>query len=131
MPDPADDQLITGVDFVSIATRDLAASADFYGRTLGLERSVFLPSQHFAEFETANLTLNLIDAEAMGLEHRPQRQGIALHVADVHAARAALERRGVAFASPTIDTGVCHMAPFEDPEGNVLILHRRYAPRNV
>jgi predicted enzyme related to lactoylglutathione lyase len=123
------DPLITRVDFVSIPTRDLHASAEFYGTTLGLRRSVFLPEQHFAEFETDNLTLNVIDAEAMGLEHHPQRHGIALHVDDVAAARVALERRGVAFAGPTIDTGVCHMALFSDPEGNALTLHHRYAPR--
>ncbi len=123
--------LITGVDFVSMPTHDLQASSAFYGETLGLPRSVFLPEQNFAEFETANLTLNVIDAEAMGLEHRPNRQGVALHVEDVAAARAMLEERGVAFDGPTIDTGVCHMARFSDPEGNALLLHHRYAPRTV
>jgi predicted enzyme related to lactoylglutathione lyase len=125
----AEDRLVTRVDFVTIPTHDLHASAQFYGETLGLRRSVFLPDQHFAEFETDNLTLNLIDAEAMGLEHHPQRHGVALHVDDVAAARATLEQRGVHFDGPTIDTGVCHMAIFSDPEGNALTLHHRYAPR--
>ena len=31
-------QLVTGVDFVSVPTRDLEAAADFYGNTLGLRR---------------------------------------------------------------------------------------------
>jgi hypothetical protein len=28
----------------------------------------------------------------------------------------------------TFDTGVCHMALMRDPDGNQIILHRRYAP---
>jgi predicted enzyme related to lactoylglutathione lyase len=29
-----------------------------------------------------------------------------------------------------LDTGVCRMAFFHDPDGNSLMLHRRYAPRD-
>jgi predicted enzyme related to lactoylglutathione lyase len=123
--------LITGVDFVAIPTHDLLASAEFYGHTLGLHRSVFFPEQHFAEFETGNLTLSVMDAEAMGLEHHPHLHEVALHVDDVAAARESLEARGVSFRGPTIDTGVCHMALFSDPDGNALMLHHRYAPRIV
>jgi predicted enzyme related to lactoylglutathione lyase len=72
--------------------------------------------------------LSVIDAEAMGLEHHPQK-GIALHVDDVEEARRALQERGIDFAGDTLDTGVCHMAFFADPDGNALILHHRYAPR--
>jgi predicted enzyme related to lactoylglutathione lyase len=49
-------------------------------------------------------------------------------VDDVHAARAELESNGVTFFGDTLDTGVCHMAIFADPDGNQLMLHRRYAP---
>jgi predicted enzyme related to lactoylglutathione lyase len=59
----------------------------------------------------------------------PQKNGhLALHVEDVAAARAQLESQGVAFMGDTIDTGVCHMALFTDPDGNDLMLHHRYAP---
>jgi predicted enzyme related to lactoylglutathione lyase len=121
--------LVTGVDFVPVPTHDLAAAVAFYGDTLGLPRSVYRPERHFAEFETGNLTLSVIDAEGMGLEHQVNGNAIALHVEDVAAARSALEERGVAFAADTIDTGVCHMAFFADPDGNALMLHHRYAPR--
>jgi predicted enzyme related to lactoylglutathione lyase len=47
----------------------------------------------------------------------------------VEAARAELESRGVSFAAETMDSGVCHMAHFKDPDGNALMLHHRYAPR--
>jgi hypothetical protein len=33
----------------------------------------------------------------------------------------------VEFVGDTVDAGVCHMAFFNDPDGNVLILHRRYS----
>jgi hypothetical protein len=52
-----------------------------------------------------------------------------LHVEDVAAARAELESRGVQFMGDILDTGVCHMAFFADPDGNPLMLHHRYAPR--
>jgi predicted enzyme related to lactoylglutathione lyase len=123
-------QLITGVDFVAVPTHDVPAAAEFYGTTLGLHRSVYNPEHHFAEFETGNLTLSVINAEAMGLEHHAQRH-IALHVADVAAARKLLEERGVQFQGDTLDTGVCHMAFFGDLDGNALMLHHRYAPRNA
>jgi predicted enzyme related to lactoylglutathione lyase len=123
------DQIVTGVDFLGIPTRDLERAVQFYGDTLGLPRSVYMPERHFAEFESGNLTLNLMNAEEMGLEHTTLRNPLALHVDDVHAARATLEERGVKFTMDTFDTGVCHMAFFEDPDGNALMLHHRYAPR--
>jgi predicted enzyme related to lactoylglutathione lyase len=123
------DQIVTAVDFLGIPTRDLERAVQFYGDTLGLPRSVYMPERHFAEFESGNLTLNLMNAEEMGLEHTTLRNPLALHVDDVHAARATLEERGVKFTMDTFDTGVCHMAFFEDPDGNALMLHHRYAPR--
>ncbi|HEY5193151.1 MAG TPA: VOC family protein [Solirubrobacteraceae bacterium] len=122
-------EMITGVDFVGVPTHDLPKAVEFYGTTLGLSRSVYLEERNYAEFETGNLTLSVIDAEKMGLEHVPVRSGIALHVEDVTATRATLEARGVTFEQDTFDTGVCHMALFNDPDGNMLMLHHRYAPR--
>ena len=120
---------ITGVDFVSIPSSDLAASAAFYGGVLGLRQSVYMPDRHFSEYETGNLTLSVINSAGMGFEHHTSRNPVALHVDDVATARAALEAVGVTFAGDTFDTGVCHMAFFADPDGNALMLHHRYAPR--
>jgi predicted enzyme related to lactoylglutathione lyase len=117
------------VDFVALSTADLEAAARFYGETLGLRRSVFIPERHYAEFETDNLTLSVYDAAKMGREHRTTPNPLALHVDDVATARAELEQKGVEFAGDTFDTGVCHMAFFADPDGNALMLHHRYAPR--
>jgi predicted enzyme related to lactoylglutathione lyase len=122
-------QLVTRVDFIGIPTRDLAAAVEFYGVTLGLPRSVYRPERNFAEFETGNLTLNVMNAEAMGLPHVTSANPIALHVDNVAGARTTLEGKGVTFAGDTFDTGVCHMAFFHDLDGNSLMLHHRYAPR--
>jgi len=122
-------QLVTGVDFVGVPTRNLEAAVEFYGSTVGLPRSVYLKERNYAEFETGNLTLSVFDAEGFGLEHKVNPNAIALHVGDVAQARAALEERGVEFAGEILDTGVCHMAFFSDPDGNALMLHHRYAPR--
>jgi len=122
-------EIVTGVDFVTIPTQDFDAAVDFYGTTLGLERSVYRPERHFAEFETGTVTLSVVVAEEVGLEFAPTRNPLALHVDDIEAARAALESRGVEFAGDTLDTGVCHMAFFADPDGNAFMLHHRYAKR--
>jgi predicted enzyme related to lactoylglutathione lyase len=124
-------QLVTGVDFVPFSTRDLDQAMDFYGTKLGLPRSVHVPERQYAEFETGNVTLSIINGEAMGIGHNVNHTAMALHVDDVAAARATLEERGVKFAGGTLDTGVCHMAFFTDPDGNALMLHHRYAPRSA
>ncbi|MEW6582347.1 MAG: VOC family protein [Actinomycetota bacterium] len=120
---------VRGVDFAPIPTRDLPAAVAFYGDVLRLRRSVHMPDRGFAEFETGNLTLSVYDTAQMGLEHHPNPNPIALRVDDVAATREGLEQRGVAFHGDTLDTGVCHMAFFSDPDGNALMLHHRYAPR--
>jgi len=122
--------LVTGVDFVSVPTRDLDASMEFYGDVLGLQRSKTWGSEDplGAEFETGTVTIAVILPERLGIEFQPNRVPIAFHVEDVEAARAELESRGVSFMGDTIDSGVCHQAIFQDPDGNVLDLHNRYAP---
>jgi catechol 2,3-dioxygenase-like lactoylglutathione lyase family enzyme len=122
--------LITGVDFMTVATNDFDRATDFYGNVLGLPQSVRYGKMPGAEFETGNLTIAVMESAAFGMEYRTSTHPIALRVDDVHAARAELESRGVEFAPDTIDSGVCHMAFFRDPDGNALMLHHRYAPRD-
>jgi predicted enzyme related to lactoylglutathione lyase len=106
---------------------------DFYGDVLGLPRSSMWqgPGEEplGAEFETGTVTIALVASERLGIPFQANKVPIALHVEDVEAARAELESRGVSFNGDTIDSGVCHQAIFEDPDGNVLDLHHRYAPR--
>jgi predicted enzyme related to lactoylglutathione lyase len=120
---------VTGVDFATVFVDDYPAAAEFYGEVLGLERSVEYGKVPAGEFETGTLTLQVMDANAIGRPFKASGHPIALHVDDVAAARSELEAEGVEFLAETIDSGVCHMALFSDPAGNVLMLHNRYAPR--
>ena len=124
--------LVTGVDFVCVPTQDISAAMDFYGDVLGLERSKLWQrggeEPMGAEFEPGTVTIALLNNERLGIEFQANKAPIALRVEDVEAARRELESRGISFMGDTIDSGVCHMAHFSDPDGNALMLHQRYAP---
>ena len=117
------------VDFVAVPVRDLERAERFYGETLGLERNPN-SGKRWVEFEIGSVTLALVSPEVMGpeFEPRPHQMPIALRVEDVEEARRRLQAAGVEFQHETIDSGVCHLATFVDPDGNALQLHRRYAP---
>jgi catechol 2,3-dioxygenase-like lactoylglutathione lyase family enzyme len=115
---------IERVDFVDIPSRDVDRAVAFYRDVLELPQNPREPT----EFEAGNVTLAIWRPEAQGVElESGASHGIALRVEDVVAARAELEAKGVEFVGDR-DSGVCDMAFFEDPDGNSLILHKRYAP---
>ena len=116
-------------DFVSVPVTDMGRSKAFYGETLGLEQ--LSGQEGWPEFRLGeNVSLYLIDPQNIGRPFSgPHTADIALRVPDVAVARESLEAKGVAFEGEILDTGVCHMAFFKDPDGNALMLHRRYAPR--
>jgi predicted enzyme related to lactoylglutathione lyase len=122
---------IDGVDFITLPTEDFERAIEFYGTVLGLPESIRYGKMPGVEFETGSLTLAILESKAFGIEFAPHTHPVAFHVDDVEAARAELESRGVEFAADTMDSGVCHMAHFRDPDGNVLMLHRRYVPRDA
>ncbi len=114
------------VDFVSVLTRDIVRAKAFYAETLGLE--IENESGNDIEFRLGQVTLDVFDPASIGQPFAPNLGGIAIRVPDVVVARAELEAKGIQFDGETLDTKVCHMAFFRDPDGNVLLLHRRYAP---
>jgi predicted enzyme related to lactoylglutathione lyase len=120
---------VTGVDFITVPTQDFEKAEQFYGDVLGLERSKQWGSMPAREFETGSLTIALMQSDAFGVEFERHSHPIALHVDDVAAAREELESAGIEFVADTMDSGVCHMAHFRDPDGNALMLHHRYAPK--
>jgi catechol 2,3-dioxygenase-like lactoylglutathione lyase family enzyme len=120
--------LVKGTDFITVATKDFDTAADFYGNVLGLPLSKRWGQMPAGEFETGTLTIAVMQSDAFDIEFRANNHPIALRVDDVEAARAELESRGVQFKGDIIDSGVCHQAFFEDPDGNLLGLHHRYAP---
>ncbi len=121
-------KLISGTDFITVATQDYERAAEFYGETLGLEFSKRWGSMPAGEFETGNLTIALMQVDAFNIEFRPNNLPIEFHVDDFEAAKAELESRGIEFKGDTLDSGVCHQAFFNDPDGNALAIHHRYAP---
>ena len=117
--------MITKLDFVAVPSLDAERSRSFYIDTLGLrpdEKSRF-------EFWVGETCFGIWEPDKLGGKFAPQKNGhIAFHVDDIEAARAELEAKGVEFMGDTLDTSVCLMAFFSDPDGNDLMLHHRYAP---
>jgi len=105
-------------DFIAVPVEDLARADAFYGETLGLARNPHSSGEKWVEYETGNLSIALSQYGGV----------LALGVPDVAEARTELEQDGQEFAMDTFDSGVCNGAPFADPDGNRLQLHRRYAP---
>jgi len=120
------DDLIQSLDFVTVPSTDAERSRSFYVDTLGLR-----PDDHARyEFWAGRTCFVIWEPEKSGFSFVPQTTAHpALHVEDVAAARATLEEKGITFFGDVIDTGVCHMALFADPDGNSLMLHKRYKPR--
>jgi catechol 2,3-dioxygenase-like lactoylglutathione lyase family enzyme len=118
--------MIGNLDFVGIPSQDSERSRQFYVETLGLRADA---NARF-EFWAGDTCFAIWEPARLGMDFAPQKNAHpALHVDDVEAARKELEEKGVSFAGETFDTGVCHMAFFTDPDGNDLMLHHRYAPK--
>jgi catechol 2,3-dioxygenase-like lactoylglutathione lyase family enzyme len=112
------------VDFVSFLTRDIPRAKQFYSDVLGLE--IESEGESDMEFRAGQVTLDIFDPSSIGHAFAPSPAGMALRVADVDATRAELEAKGVQFEGETIETSVCKQAWFKDPDGNALMLHRRF-----
>ena len=119
---------VSGTDFICIPVSDIEKAKEFYSETLGLEFGKQWGNMPGYEYETGNLTIALMQSDAFGQKFSPHSLPVALHVDDVAAAREELEGQGIEFEADTMDSGVCHMAFFSDPDGNSLMLHHRYAP---
>ena len=120
--------LVKRTDFVFLPITNFEQAERFYTGVLGLPCSKRYDNALGGEFETGSLTIQVVDVGKIGREFQPSTGAIALHVDDVASARAELEQRGVRFHGDTLDSGVCYQAYFQDQDGNMLILHHRYAP---
>jgi catechol 2,3-dioxygenase-like lactoylglutathione lyase family enzyme len=116
--------IVERTDFVSVFTQDIRRARGFYADTLGLE--IESEGESDMEFRCGQVTLDVFDPSSVGQRFAPSPAGLALRVHDVDAVRAELEAKGVEFDGETIETGVCRMAFFKDPDGNALLLHRRF-----
>ena len=120
--------IVERTDFISVPVTDVERATSFYRDTLGLEQVAEGPG--FPEFQLGeNVSVYLLSMEAVGSRwSAPHTAHVALRVPDVAETRRELEAKGVEFEGDVLDTGVCHMAFFNDPDGNALMLHRRYVP---
>lgn len=117
--------MITKLDFIGVPSTDADRSRAFYIDTLGLRPD---DNGHY-EFWVGDTCFGIWEPAKFGMPFSAQTNAHpALHVEDVAAAKADLEAKGVEFFGDILDTGVCHMAFFNDPDGNNLMLHQRYAP---
>ena len=120
-------QLLNGVDFIALPTRDWEGARKFYGETLGLPFGKQWGEMPAGEFETGTVTIALMQVDAFGIEFDPSSTPLEFHVDDFDAAKAELESRGVQFVTDVIDSGVCKQVIFTDPDGNSLAIHHRYS----
>jgi catechol 2,3-dioxygenase-like lactoylglutathione lyase family enzyme len=127
---PTSAPLITGTDFITVATQDYDRAAQFYGSVLGLPLSKRWGNMPAGEFETGSLTIAILQSDAFGIDFQANNHPIELHVDDFLGAKSELEARGVTFKGDVLDSGVCYQAFFEDPDGNALAIHHRYAPQD-
>ena len=116
--------MVTKLDFIGVPTQDPARARSFYVETLGLRPDDRTESEAWA----GDTCFSIWEPKRFGMPFTPTNNPVAMHVEDVAASRKQLEGEGVQFAGDTLDTGVCHMAFFTDPDGNALMLHSRYAP---
>jgi catechol 2,3-dioxygenase-like lactoylglutathione lyase family enzyme len=121
--------IVERTDFISVPVTDMERAKQFYGETLGLEQ---VSDGGFPEYQLGeNISVYLLNMDAIGRQFTgPHTAHVAIRVPDVAETRHDLEAKGVEFEGDTLDTSVCHMAFFRDPDGNALMLHRRYAPRS-
>ena len=109
---------IRGTDFVMFQVTDMPEAVRFYRDTLGLRQEV--DTEEFTEFDCGNVTLSLLCAGKMASVGH-----IALAVDDVEAAYEEMKEKGARLEGEPTDYGCCKAVTVQDPDGNVVILHRR------
>jgi catechol 2,3-dioxygenase-like lactoylglutathione lyase family enzyme len=116
------------VDYIRVPVTDIDAANHFYGELLGLRRNPNSPSDDWVEYESGNVTLAVMTPHTHEYEFTALPPStLALRVSDVAAAKAELEAAGLEVAD-IWDSGVCRGAGVNDPAGNRILLHHRYAP---
>ena len=115
------------VDYIRVPVKDIEKAKHFYGEVLGLEQNPNSPADDWIEYEAGNVTLAVMTPHTHEYEFAPLPPGtLALRVSDVAGAKSKLKAAGVQ-VNEMWDSGVCHGAGFSDPDGNRILLHRRYA----
>ena len=113
------------IGFVAYPVTDIPRARKFYEGTLGLKPNAPLKSetQQWIEYDIGPNTLGIGCSD----QWKPSKDGpsVALEVEDFGAAVEALKKHHIEFIIGPMETPVCHMATFRDPDGNKLTIHRR------
>jgi predicted enzyme related to lactoylglutathione lyase len=117
--------MIKEVAFVAIAVTDRERARHFYQDVLGLKPTHTAMEGAWTEYDIGATTIGVGQHPAW----QPSRDGtsIALEVDDIDASIEQLKSHGVAFDMEKVETPVCWMAQFRDPDGNKLLVHKRKA----
>lgn len=114
---------IRGTDFVMFLVSDLSNAVVFYRDVLGLHCELESLTYQWAEFDCGNITLSL-KGNALAADVRGSGR-IALAVEDIFTAYEELKQRGIHAESGVVDNGCCWHLEVRDPDGNIVILHKR------
>ena len=124
----ADGVGVERVDYIRVPVTDIDAANHFYGELLGLRRNPNSPDDDWVEYEAGNVTLAVMTPHTHDYEFSAlPASTIALRVRDVAAAKERLEAADLDVGEMW-DSGRCKGAGVNDPSGNRVLLHRRYAP---
>jgi catechol 2,3-dioxygenase-like lactoylglutathione lyase family enzyme len=116
------------VDYIRVPVTDIEQAKHFYGELLGLPLSPNSPHDDWVEYEAGNVTLAVMTPHTHDYDFSTLPPStIALRVTDVAVAKAKLEAAGLEVGD-VWDSGACKGAGVNDPAGNRVLLHRRYAP---
>ena|ERR1035437_6661758 len=114
---------ILASDFVMFLVSDLSRAVMFYRDTLGLRCEIESLEYQWAEFDCGNITLSLKGRALADGTHGGGR--IALAVDDIAAAQEELKQKGIHLESAPVNNGCCWHLEVRDPDGNLVILHKR------
>lgn len=116
---------IKEIAFVSYIVKDINVSRKFYEGVLGLTP----PHDIATDAQWVEYDLGAGAALSIGMwgEYKPGKEGgtAAFEVEDFDSAIKELKEKNIKFSLETMETPVCHMAIVEDPDGNLLMIHKR------
>jgi predicted enzyme related to lactoylglutathione lyase len=118
---------ITEIAFSCYAVTDMPRARKFYEGVLGLKPTTVHDSEHgkWVEYEFGPHAL-AIGSSPM-FKPSPDGCSVALEVEDFDAAVTQLRANNVKFRIEPMDTPVCKMTMFFDPDGNSICIHKRKA----
>lgn len=111
------------IAFTAYAVTNMAKARKFYEGVLGWKPARVL-SKNFIEYDIGSGTVTVGCAPK---QWQPSKKGtsVALEVADFDAAVAHLVKKKIKFAIGPLDFPLCRMAGVRDPDGNLVVLHKR------